>query len=263
MAKGLFNLTGLKPDAVAEALAQNPRAYMAVRGAAAEVHLCAQLERCKEIHDLQAAGADGDKDFTIQVRGSPKPLAVECKNAEVMKLGRKELKEGYLAFLRKRRIIKPGIDDVEQLPQGLRESGYPRFQFAASLAPTGRPRMGDCSEWLSRFAPTVTVDFWRSRNSTSSDGTTREPAEALRLYRRDEVHVVAVCLFARTLEWEFVYTTSMSGALVPHKEFKKRFSNKLRLDQGRWFSDLGSALGDLVPRGKRGSKSDQIDLFNS
>ena len=35
----LFKLCGLSPDELADALENNPRAYMAVKGAVAEVHL--------------------------------------------------------------------------------------------------------------------------------------------------------------------------------------------------------------------------------
>ncbi len=66
----LYKLTGFQGESeIAEVLFENPRAYMALRGAIAEKHLEKLLEQWKangDIREFRAAAGDFDKDFYIE-----------------------------------------------------------------------------------------------------------------------------------------------------------------------------------------------------
>jgi len=71
--------TGLTPEELSEVFQNNPRAYMAVRGAVAEKHLEKVLCTMQEdghIDGYRSASGDQDKDFYMQVSG--KTLSLEC-----------------------------------------------------------------------------------------------------------------------------------------------------------------------------------------
>lgn len=89
----LYQATGLTPQELSEVFQQNPRAYMAVRGAVAEKHLKKVLTGLLEndqINGFRNASGDMDKDFYIQVGTTL--ITLECKNVEVIKTSNKGTK---------------------------------------------------------------------------------------------------------------------------------------------------------------------------
>ncbi len=254
----LLEATGLEPDEVADVLQQNPRAYMAVRGAVAERHLHKILQRYREngkIEILRTASGDMDKDFYVSVGG--RDVVIECKNVEVIKLTTKIEKISYIDYL-----IKSGLygredlaeamgraecssnvildcsakevgDVFKRLPQSFRESGLPKYRFSATnVAQASLGRLSD-EDFLNQFSGSpLTIDFQRTRNSTDGDGDTKRK----RYYKAGEIDIVAACLFSRTLEWRFLYATVDN--FERHKIYEDRYANGVKLIPGRWTSDL-------------------------
>lgn len=219
---------------------------MAVRGAVAEKHLERVLKKLLEegkIKGYRTASSDFDKDFEVLCT-SDKKIVLECKNVEVIKFNSKASKSKYLSFLLNAGLIKDVPEDFQELPQKFRESGLERYRYSKSLLDgKPRPQIGDCSQWLTTIQ-SATVDFQRTRNSTATKDPT-VPARALRFYENGEIDILAVCLFARTLTWQFVYTTKAGGAMKAHKTHIGRYSNRLKLNDGVWYSDLISAINEL------------------
>jgi len=242
----LEEMIGLAPDEFVEVLAENPRAYMAVRGAVAERHLAHVLEHLVssgQIKEYGTASSDFDKDFEVVTKQGNK-VVVECKNAQVLNLGTKTLQAKYLDFLMEEGRITQKPKEFKKLAQKFRESGVDRYCFSESFLKTTQvPKEGDCSAWL-KTVEKASVDFQRTRNSTASSGKQVDP-KALRFYQHGELDVLAVCMFARTLKWEFVFTTKNGGAMKSHNKFKDRYANSLKLTEGVWYSDLMSALQEL------------------
>ncbi len=64
----LFSLTGLAQDQLAEVLVENPRAYMAVKGAVAEKHLeilLTDLQNNGAVTSFRKGRGDFEKDFYV------------------------------------------------------------------------------------------------------------------------------------------------------------------------------------------------------
>lgn len=80
------------------------------------------------------------------------------------------------------------------------------------------------------------IDFQRTRNSTDDDGDTRRQ----RLYHVDEIDVVGVCLFSRTMKWQFIFGHSRHYTV--HKNYSDRYANKFVIEKGKWSTDLLSCL---------------------
>jgi hypothetical protein len=78
---------------------------------------------------------------------------------------------------------------------------------------------------------TVRLDFQKTRTSKS------DPCS--RYYRRDAFHLVAACLHAVTVKWEFKF--ALPSTLDAHKSCVGRLSNNVRLDS-RWTTDAAGAL---------------------
>ncbi len=250
----LFRLCGLDPDELAEALENNPRAYMAVKGAVAEVHLHKYLieqGNLGHIVGLKSAQGDFDKDFYIQLPDG-REFAIECKNIEVLKTNQNKTScIEYLRYLQLKEDIFEGQDfsnisdytlaDLKvlhsDLPQSFRESGIPRYEYSASKIEEKSLAGGlSDSDFLAQFDNSpLSIDFQRTRNSNNKKGVNADP-KTNRFYTLDEVDIVAACLFSRTMKWEFVFGSKSS--LIIHPKYKGLYSNRLVLDSKKWHSNL-------------------------
>jgi len=250
----LFKLSGLTPDELADVLENNPRAYMAVKGAVAEEHLRKYLFELGNqglIKGVKTAQSDLDKDFYITLLNG-REVAIECKNVEVLKTNNsKQAYLTYLNYLQSNFKIFPKLsfhstDDFtsskfkeiySSLPQNLRESGVPRFEYSASKlgekSIKGNLSDKDFLEQFNRLP--LTIDFQRTRNSGNKKEVASDP-KTNRFYQLEEVDVVAACLFSRTMNWEFVFGSRDS--LIIHPRFKDHYSNRLVLDSSLWTSNL-------------------------
>lgn len=262
----LFKLTGLGADDLADALAENPRAYMAVKGAVAEKHLEKYLETKKNIGAIQSyrkARSDFEKDFYVQTNAG-REIIVECKNIQVIPVSsKKEIKEFVVFCVRSNFIdqdtvinallekgsmnqqysIEQGLDSLsgkelkqllQILPQEIRESGLPRYQFSAEKSPL--KNLEESFAYLSQFNPPLTIDFQRTRNSTDDSGDTKSQ----RFYKKGEINIVAACLFSRSLTWEFIFGDESS--LTIHPKYPNRFSNALTIHPEKWTVDITNLI---------------------
>lgn len=258
----LFQATGLTPQELSEVFQDNPRAYMAVRGAVSEKHLAKVVERLlaeDSIDGYKTASGDMDKDFYLQIGDNE--ISVECKNVEVIKTGNKQTKYSYIEYLSEQGYIASSVmDDIlndvgapdsdirllsaqtinevfKRLPQKYRESGLAKYEYSASQVTYSG--LGDISDeyFLAQFDNfPITIDFQRTRNSTDDDGDSRRN----RYYRVGEIDIVGACLFSRTMEWKFLF--AKAEELERHREYPDRYSNKVRLRPGIWTSDLVSLI---------------------
>lgn len=270
----IAKLTGLSDKDLAEVLSQNPRAYMAVKGAVAEKHLeneLKKLEEAKKIQGFRKASGDFDKDFYVILKDK-KEISLECKNVEVLKLTKKENAIDYFKFIFENnysslesllatekflvdkkhikmtnnqdfydllnKIPKKLLDQfIKLLPQDLKESGIPRYEFSASQVTQASVLKMNSLNFLNQFNDSpLTIDFQRTRNSTAEDGDNRKQ----RLYGLKEIDVVGACLFSRTMKWEFVYGKSIH--FEKHAKYKDRYSNRLTINPETWSNDLLDCL---------------------
>ncbi len=261
----LFRLTGLTTKDLADTLAGNPRAYMALKGAVAEKHLCIYLERLlesKKIESFRCGRGDFEKDFYVKLQGRRKELIIECKNVQVIQTGNVQAKRQYLEFLRRnqyleaedfKNLLPDGRDTFESatspelaaafkaLPLELRESGLPRYAFSRTICAVdkvGSLTRKTCVDYLSLFnAFPITIDFQRTRNTMDSDAG---DSRANRFYGVGEIDVVAACLFSRTLEWQFIFCPV--DRLIRHAMHVDRYSNGLKVVPTDWAVDLLDAI---------------------
>lgn len=254
----LYQATGLTSQELSEVFQNNPRAYMAVRGAVAEKHLEKVLVSMLEsghIDEYQGASGDMDKDFLI--KSDSTTMTLECKNVEVIKTSNKKMRasyieylveEGYLsglfieAALSETNVSSANFQELssfelakvfKKIPQEYRESGIAKYQYSASKVQ--QPQLGQLSdaEFVAQFEDfPLTIDFQRTRNSTDEEGGTRRN----RYYRIGEIDIVAACLFSRTMEWRFLYAKAKE--FQRHSQYSDRYSNRLKLAPGVWTSDL-------------------------
>ncbi len=248
----LLRLTGLTPDQLAEVLADNPRAYMAVKGAVAEKHLFMEFEKLKQAGKISSfirGQSDFEKDFYVTIPGRKKHVAVECKNVEVVKCTTKQSMCDFLDFLVQEQWMPPpkapfvGLKSKEletilkQLPQNIRESGVPRYEFSARLIKKPFVPEQGATEYLEQFAQEpLTIDFQRTRNSKGE-------AKGGRYYEYEEVEIVAACLFSRTLSWQFVYAASPD--LECHPDYPGRIHCRMEISPRTWHADFLSAVARL------------------
>lgn len=262
----LCELTGLEPDDLAKVLAENPRAYMAVKGAVAEKHLEIYLEHAiatGSIRNFRKASGDFDKDFYLTTC-TDREVIVECKNVQVIPVTTKQAMKDYVRFciskgwilqntllihLRSEYLTdkEASFEDslallsyknlkslLQILPQEIRESGLPRFQFSAEKMVI--EDIGDTVPFLGQFDSPLSINFQRTRNSTNRTGNTR----VQRYYEVGEINIVAACLFSRSLKWEFVFGNESS--LQIHPEYPDRYSNRLVIQPESWTSDISNVL---------------------
>ena len=260
----LYDATGLTSQELAEVFQYNPRAYMAVRGAVAEKHLEKVLESLMQegdIDDYRSALGDMEKDFYLQVKG--KRITLECKNVEVIKTSNNKssqlsyieylAEQGYVSSLLIENILQD-IDSLEnslqnlsssnlkdffkRLPQKYRESGLVKYQYSASKVQYPKIGLLPDDDFIDQFSRSpLTIDFQRTRNSTDEDGDTRRN----RYYQVGEIDIVAACLFARTMEWKFLYAEAKN--FERHAQYSDRYSNKLKIEPGFWTSNLVELIG--------------------
>ena len=246
----LKKLCGLEPHELARVLENNPRAYMAVKGAVAEEHLNKYLKELGNkghIVGLKTAQSDFDKDFYVTLQDG-REVAVECKNVEVLKTNSN--KESLIDYFKYLQITENLFEDISfdskddyttknlkllysSLPQYLRESGIPRYEYSASKI-IQQSIFGTLTEveFLSQFEKyPLSIDFQRTRNSRNKAGVKSDP-KTNRFYTLDEIDVVAACLFSRTMKWEFVFGSRDS--LIIHPNHEGHYSNRLLLDPKLW-----------------------------
>jgi hypothetical protein len=260
----LFLLTGLKPLELAEVLDQNPRAYMALKGAVAEKHLEQYLRTMVEsghISSFRSGSGDFEKDFYIKVNGEGREYALECKNVEVIKNSTKKAIRSYLRFLRDFDVVDDKIPtdgeldnmsraelDVihNQLPSHIRESGLERYKFSEHVCGLSDVALVElkAKEYLSCFSEyPISIDFQRTRNSQDTeDGDSKKQ----RKYRSDEIDLVGACLFSRTLKWEFVFTHALN--LPRHDKYPDRYTNNLKINPSLWQKDLEICLSEYLTK---------------
>lgn len=255
----LYSLTGLEPDHLARVFAQNPRAYMAVKGAVAEEHLVLHLAKLQgegKIISFLRGQNDNEKDFYVTIGGRTVPITIECKNVQVIAQGGQKAKRAYLEYLiATGRLEKPkkAIADLDgsaldlffkRIPQWLRESGLPRYEYSTSLLKTTSPS-GNTERFLAQFdsAP-LTVDFQKTRNSEGVEKSANPKAR--RFYTTNDFDIVAACLFSRTLNWEFLFAASRD--LEPHPKHAGRVHNKMVVSGSHWSPDLLTAIKRVKQR---------------
>ena len=245
----LKRLCGLEPDDLADILENNPRAYMAVKGAVAEKHLNSYFKGLKtsgQILDYRSAASDFEKDFYVSLHDG-RQIIVECKNVEVQKYNTKNDKLGFVKYIKQNKgglsyydfsdpekfDTKKLNEIINELPQNLKGSGIPRYEYSSMQIPITSVKGGlDSASFLTQFDHSpLSIDFQRTRNSRSESSTDSDGKEA-RFYKLDEIDVVAACLFTRTMQWEFVFGSRPS--LTKHKKHKGRYSKRLILDPKLW-----------------------------
>jgi len=250
----LFKLCGLTPDELADVLGNNPRAYMAVKGAVAEEHLrkyLIELGNKRLIAAVKTAQSDFDKDFYVTLFDG-REIAIECKNVEVLKTNNsKKAYLEYFTYLQNKHGLFPQMsfqsaNDFQSadlkalyssLPQNFRESGIPRYEYSASKINQQSIHAGlTDQDFLVQFDKfPLTIDFQRTRNSNNKKEEVIDP-KTNRFYQLDEVDIVAACLFSRTMNWEFVFGSRDS--LIIHPKYKNHYSNRLVLDPSLWKTNL-------------------------
>lgn len=256
----LGDLTGLTDDELADALVDNPRAYMAVKGAVAEKHLekilLAHIDD-GSIASVRVASGDSDKDFYVTLPDG-RELSIECKNIEVIKTQSKAARVEYLAFLHAEgelttdeleltadmfdgdvcdalsQLSATAVGErIKALPQHLRESGMSRYQFSRQMLAVERPQPGATREFLEQFDDhRLTIDFQRTRNSTDADGDSRRN----RLYSVGEIDIVGACLFSRTTHWDFIFAKAANFAL--REDYPDRYATGVKIQPDHWTADV-------------------------
>jgi hypothetical protein len=249
----LNRLCGLAPNELADVLENNPRAYMAVKGAVAERHLknyFSNLQNNGLIASFREAESDFDKDFYVTLLNGTTKI-VECKNVEVLKITSKASYLNYLKFLKQQRglfkdIVFEPLENYKTkdlssmfktLPQGLRESGISRYEFSENQIEQ-KSISGKLSDedFLNQFNTSpLSIDFQRTRNSREISSS-KEDQKAARFYKLDEIDIVGACLFSRTMRWEFVFGARKS--LIRHKKYTNRYSNRLIINPKLWYSNF-------------------------
>lgn len=255
----LFLLTGLSSVELADTLATNPRAYMALKGAVAERHLWLYLGKLVKFGKLvrvRSGAGDFEKDFYIQTPSSKHEFVVECKNAEVIKTTSAASLRSYLEFLVSSKAISElelvqclsrkieSLKDIPNaslktllncIPQKFRESGLARYQFSATSAKVLDKHLGkDTKSYLHSFdSSPLSIDFQRTRNARDD---TKGDGKMNRYYKHGELDIVAACLFSRTLKWEFIFC--QAKYLPKHPKFDGRYSNRLIIHPEHWTANI-------------------------
>lgn len=183
-------------------------------------------------------------------------FSVECKNVEVLKVNSKKSDfYDYFKYLQQtvgvltdlsfedtNELSRKDLDKLfKTLPQNLRESGIPRYEYSASKL-TQTTIHGSLTEmdYIKQFSPhPLTIDFQRTRNS-GNKGNSKNNPRTNRFYGIGEIDIVAACLFSRTMHWEFVFGSEES--LIVHPSFDTHYSNRLILHPGLWHSNFFDAI---------------------
>ena len=271
----LDKLTGLSEQDLADVFAQNPRAYMAVKGAVAEKHLELLLRSYKEngeIKDFKAASGDFDKDFYVTLKNE-QVISLECKNIQVLNTNNKKIMPDYIKFLTRSGYLESDwlINAFRNMARRsvLVESNEPINSFDDLLAlflsekaklsnefykllpqdyrESGVPRY-EFSASLVEEADINKIEIDNfisqfSQNELTVDfQRTRNSTDKdgdnrkKRFYETNEIDVVGACLFSRTIKWQFIFGHSKHFDI--HKKYKDRYANKLVINEGFWHKNL-------------------------
>jgi len=251
-----MKLCGLNPNELATVFENNPRAYMAMKGAVAEEHLkkyLTSMQSSELISDFNDASGDFDKDFYVKTNKG-KNIVIECKNAEVSKLTTKRDFLEYFSYLQKSEGTYQGEDFTgskdftgaqlkdlyKRLPQQFRESGIPRYEFSASKLKFKSVKTTSDKIFIDQFDDSkLTVDFQRTRNSNNKIASKNDP-KTNRFYTLNELDIVAVCLFSRSMKWEFLFASANN--LLVHEKYATHYSNRLVINSQKWTSNLSEIL---------------------
>ena len=272
----IHDLTGLDEAELAAAIAENPRAYMALKGAVAEKHLEKYLYWLQSqgmIKSFSRATSDFEKDFRVFLHDGSS-FCIECKNAEVAKITTKPAIVSYLSFLVDENYItleyletkvrealegrlglcedifallatldsKTLKQTLRLMPQSLRESGISRYRYSESLLTHALTGSLPPEEFLRQFDDPrntkVTVDFQRTRNASEEDEENKDIKS--RLYLVDEIDVLAICLFSRTMNWDFIFAPCSSFDI--HPEYTGCYNNRLVVNPQDWSNNLMDAI---------------------
>ena len=237
----LLDLTGLSSDQLAEVLAGNPRAYMAVKGAVAEKHLELYLNGLRDqgkLDSFRHGQGDFEKDFYVKITKTSKPIMSADTIASYLGFLKKTGRSSQVKAVPGKMTRKELVEIYNALPIELRESGVARYEFSAATLSKGIKLEASASKYLSQFneAP-VSIDFQRTRNSR--DGKDGSNQKSQRFYPVKEVDIVAACLFSRTLKWEFVFAASSD--LDRHPSFRSRLHNNMVLKPEAWHHEFLAA----------------------
>lgn len=251
MDSSLTKLTGLTPSDLADTLIANSRAYMALRGAVAEKHLWNHLENLKstgKIESYRKGKSDSDKDFYVRTKKTTSEIVVECKNVEVIKI-KKSDKERYFKFVSDTTLNSPDVSkkykSYDDLPTEYKQSGIYRYMFSAQdFSGKGLPNTKEAlGKYLSAASRPLTIDFQRTRNSSNGSG---EAVPTNRFYEKTEIDVLAICLFSRTLHWEFVFVPNQNFPV--HPKYDGHYHNKFIVSPEHCYLDILSAFNELLEK---------------
>jgi hypothetical protein len=258
------------------------RAFQAIRGAVAEVHLKNKIEKLieeGEIKSFDIGIEDHHKDFYISLEDTEESIIVECKNVEVISMSSKTIKmkfinylieEGYLTEddvwemfndnkkedeeIEESDSVLENLSNVtayltediyDEIPSWVTSSGFPRYKFSSYISDESSLSDLSVEEYISSFVNyefkhnsesvdcRPSVDFQRSRNSTDSDDEDTDSG-AMRYYKKDEVDILAVCMFSRSTDWsEFLFCAD----LPEHPDYPNRYNNSVSIDSD-WHDSL-------------------------
>jgi hypothetical protein len=156
----------------------------------------------------------------------------EMSESEVLDLiaSARRLKMAVRGWVAEEHLVRrlrgvPGVSDCARVD----EEGGPDV----NLRFEGTPLTVECKNVLRQTTAEglARVDFQRTRASKS------DPCS--RYYAASEFDVVAACLHAVTLKWEFRYV--MPGRLDPHRKCQGKLSNNVRVD-ARWSEEAAAVL---------------------
>lgn len=272
----LLELTGLSDEIFADVLANNSRAYMAVKGAVAEKHLEIILERERTNGNIKAfkpSSGDFDKDFYVTLNNDQE-ISVECKNIEVIKTSTKKSRLNYLKFsatseylnetdfkatlteidknyldetsINLENSIVKIIDELDRKKSALIKELMSKLP--KHLTQSGIPRYEFSSSLIENkdLDSINKTDFLKQFDPplTIDFQRTRNSkssdGEEQRFYKIGEIDVVAACLFSRTLKWDFIFCHSKNFPI--HNKFPQRYTNKLKIIPELWHSTLLNSM---------------------
>lgn len=158
-------------------------------------------------------------------------------------------KDAVIEILRECSHADLGNVLLPALPSVFRHSTIWKYRFSARMfenrVSSANPI--NLSDWLNLFVidDPVSIDFQRTRNSLSRQDPDRRgritDGRESRVYRPDEIDIIAACLFARTLRWEFVFCRA-KDIFVRDKNGSSKFPKNIRVLGACWKGSLLECL---------------------